>query len=175
MKMSQNTDTFKIDKKGAAAIRNSIDDAVTANMYDLNRDAIVKILNDSLVTQPASVLRYNHHRCSAYGLASPVITDKFLVYANEERAHADRLANRDVQSRGDPEFLQETLLFRSHTDNDTLNDLMIMIRINMATERTAVKTYCQMIALAGNKDQNTRRPFENIIFNEEQHVYEPSD
>jgi len=175
MKMSQNTDTFKIDKKGAAAIRNSIDDAVIANTYDLNRDAIVKILNDSLVTQPASVLRYNHHRCSAYGLASPVITDKFLVYANKERAHADRLANRDGQSRGDPEFLQETLLFRSHTDNDTLNDLMIMIRINMATERTAVKTYCQMIALAGNKDQNTRPPFENIVVNEEQHVYEPSD
>ena len=175
MKMSQNTDTFKIDKKGAAAIRNSIDDAVIANMYDLNRDAIVKILNDSLVTQPVGVLRYNHHRCSAYGLASPVITDKILVYANKERAHADRLANRDGQSRGDPEFLQETLLFRSHTDNDTLNDLMIMIRINMATERTAVKTYCQMIALAGNKDQNTRSSFENIVVNEEQHVYEPSD
>ena len=175
MKMSQNTDTFKMDKKGAAAIGNSIDDAVIANTYDLNRDAIVKILNDSLVTQPVGVLRYNHRRCSAYGLASPVITEKFLVYANKERAHADRLANRDVQSRGDPEFLQETLLFRSHTDNDTLNDLMIMIRINMATERTAVKTYCQMIALAGNKDQNTRRPFENIVFNEEQHVYEPSD
>ena len=142
MKMSQDTDTFKIDKKGAAAICNSIDDAVIADMYDLNRDAIVKILNDSLVTHPVGVLRYNHHRCSAYGWASPVITDKFLVYANKERAHADRLANRDGQSRGDPEFLQETLLFRSHTDNDTLNDLMIMIRINMATERTAVKTYC---------------------------------
>lgn len=99
----------------------------------------------------------------------------FLVYANEERAHADRLANRDIQSRREPEFLQETLLSRSHTDNDTLNDLMIMVRINMATERTAVKTYCQMIALAGNKDQNTRRPFENIVVNEEQHVYEPSD
>ena len=103
--MSQNTDTFKIDKKGAAAIRNSIDDAVIANTYDLNRDAIGKILNYSSVTQPASVLRYNHHRCSAYGLAPPVISDKFLVYANEERAHADRLANRDVQSRGEPEFL----------------------------------------------------------------------
>ena len=75
--MSQNTDTFKIDKKGAAAIRNSIDDAVIANTYDLNRDAIVKILNDSLVTQPASVLRYNLHRCSAYGLASPAIAENF--------------------------------------------------------------------------------------------------
>ena len=104
--MSQNTDTFKMDKKGADAIGNSIDDAVIANTYDLNRDAIVKILNDSLVTQPVGVLRYNHHRCSAYGLASPVIADKFLVYANEERAHADRLANRDGQSSGEPEFLQ---------------------------------------------------------------------
>lgn len=167
--------TMTIDESGLAAARKSLDDGAVTPAYGPHREAIIKLLNDSLATELVCVLRYKRHHFMATGLSSPAIADEFLVHANEESAHADRIAKRIVQLGGEPDFSPSTLLARSHADYDESNDLKTMIRVNLIAERIAVETYRQMIELVGEKDPTTRRMLEDILADEEEHADELSD
>lgn len=168
-------DELVINKAGLEAARKSLDDGAVTPAYGPHREAIIKLLNDSLATELVCVLRYKRHHFMATGLASPKIAEEFMVHANEEAAHADRIAQRIVQLGGEPDFSPGTLLERSHADYDASNDLQTMVRVNLIAERVAVETYHQMIALIGDKDTTTRRMLEDILAQEEEHADELSD
>jgi bacterioferritin len=135
----------------------------------------VKLLNDALATELVCVLRYKRHYFTASGEASPAIAEEFLVHANEESAHADKIAERIVQLGGDPDFNPQTLRERSHADYDESKDLQAMVRANLVAERIAIETYRQMISLIGDKDPTTRRMLEEILADEEEHADELKD
>lgn len=139
------------------------------------RDDIVKLLNDALATELVCVLRYKRHYFSANGVASPAIADEFLVHANEESAHSDKIAERIVQLGGQPDFNPKTLLDRSHADYDEATELQAMVRANLVAERIAIETYRQLISLIGDKDPTTRRMLEEILTDEEEHADELKD
>lgn len=136
---------------------------------------IVKLLNDSLATELVCVLRYKRHYYTAKGLSSPAIADEFLVHANEEAGHADRIAERIVQLGGEPDFSPDSLTQRSHADYDDSSDLQAMIRANLVAERVAVEVYSQLITMIGDKDSTTRRLLEDILADEQEHADELSD
>ncbi|MCY1167010.1 MAG: ferritin-like domain-containing protein [Pseudomonadota bacterium] len=166
---------FSLDQKGLTAARKSLDDGAITPAYGPHRNAIIKLLNDSLATELVCVLRYKRHHFMASGLSSPKIAEEFLVHANEESAHADRIARRIVQLGGEPDFSPGTLLERSHADYDDSNDLKTMVRVNLIAERVAIETYHQMIQLIGDKDTTTRRMLEDILADEEEHADELKD
>ena len=169
------TEQLILNEKGLKAARTSLDDGAVTPAYGPHRKATIKLLNDSLATELVCVLRYKRHHFMASGLASPKIAEEFMVHANEESAHADRIAKRIVQLGGEPDFSPNTLLARSHADYDESNDLKTMIRVNLIAERVAVETYRQMIALIGDKDSTTRRLLEDILAEEEEHADELAD
>jgi bacterioferritin len=164
-----------LDESGLDAARNSLSDGAITPAYGPHRDAIVKLLNDALATELVCILRYKRHYFMASGLSSPAIADEFLVHANEESAHADRIARRIVQLGGEPDFSPSTLLQRSHAEYDESNDLKTMVRANLVAERIAVEAYRQMIALIGDKDPTTRRMLEDVLADEEEHADELKD
>lgn len=168
-------DSLVIDEAGLDAAKRSLDEGAVTPAYGPHRDAIVNLLNDSLATELVCVLRYKRHHFMATGVASTKIAEEFMVHANEESAHADRIARRIVQLGGEPDFSPDTLLQRSHADYDESNDLQAMVRANLIAERVAVETYRQMIALIGDKDPTTRRLLEDILADEEEHADELSD
>lgn len=172
---NSNSNTLKLDEAGLKAARLSLDDGAVTPAYGPHREAIVKLLNDSLATELVCVLRYKRHHFMASGLESPKIAEEFLVHANEESAHADLIARRIVQLGGEPDFSPSTLLQRSHADYDESNDLQTMVRVNLVAERIAVETYRQMIALLADKDPTTRRMLESILAEEEEHADELKD
>jgi bacterioferritin len=98
-----------------------------------------------------------------------------MVHANEEAAHADKLAQRIVQLGGEPDFSPDGLSNRSHADYDTSSDLKAMVRANLIAERVAVESYRQMIGLIGDTDPTTRRLLEDILRDEEEHADEMKD
>lgn len=169
------SNTMKIDEAGLIAARSSLEQGAITPAYGPHREAIVKLLNDSLATELVCVLRYKRHHFMASGLASPKIAEEFLVHANEESAHADRIARRIVQLGGEPDFSPSTLLQRSHADYDESNDLQTMVRVNLVAERIAIETYRQMITLLADKDPTTRRMLESILADEEEHADELKD
>jgi bacterioferritin len=168
-------DELALDETGLNAARNSLSDGAITPAYGPHRDAIVKLLNDALATELVCVLRYKRHYFMASGVSSPAIADEFLVHANEESGHSDRIARRIVQLGGEPDFSPATLLQRSHADYDESNDLKTMVRVNLIAERIAVETYRQMIALIGDKDPTTRRLLEDVLADEEEHADELKD
>jgi bacterioferritin len=166
---------LKLDEAAIDAASRSLDDGAVTPSYGPWRDDIVKLLNDALATELVCVLRYKRHYFTASGEASPAIAEEFLVHANEESAHADRIAERIVQLGGEPDFNPQTLQSRSHADYDQNLDLQAMVRANLVAERIAVETYRQMIVLIGDKDPTTRRMLEDILGDEEEHADELKD
>lgn len=139
------------------------------------RADIVRLLNGALATELVCVLRYKRHHFTARGLASPKIADEFLVHAQEEAAHADRIAQRIVQLGGSPDFSPDALAARSHAAYDDSSDLQAMIRANLLAERIAIECYGQMITLVGDADPTTRRLLEDLLADEQGHADELGD
>ena len=173
--MTNTSNELRLDESALKAVRSSLDQGAITPAYGPHREAIVKLLNDALATELVCVLRYKRHHFMASGLSSPRIADEFMVHANEESAHADRIAQRIVQLGGEPDFSPATLLQRSHADYDESNDLKTMVRVNLIAERIAVESYRQMISLLSDKDPTTRRMLEDILADEEEHADELKD
>jgi len=177
--MSDNTQStighLVLDPRGLDAAKSHLDEGAVTPAYGPWRDDIVKLLNDALATELVCVLRYRRHHFTAAGLASPAIAQEFMVHANAESGHADRLAERIVQLGGSPDFNPEHLAQRSHADYDESLDLKSMVRVNLVAERVAVEAYRQMINLIGDKDPTTRRILEDILTDEEEHADELKD
>lgn len=157
------------------AARRSLDKGAVTPSYGPWREDIIKLLNDSLATELVCVLRYKRHHFTAQGLASAKIAEEFLVHANDESAHADRLAQRIVQLGGEPDFSPDSLIQRSHAAYDDSPDLKAMIKANLIAERVAIESYSQIIALIGDKDSTTRRLLEDILSVEQEHAEELKD
>lgn len=164
-------DMEAVRKAGTA----DLDDGAVTPGYGPYREAIIKLLNSALATELVCVLRYKRHHFTADGLESPAIAAEFLEHANEEAAHADRIAERIVQLGGSPDFNPASLLERSHADYDECTDLKGMLRANLVAERIAVESYRQMVELIGDKDPTTRRMLEGVLAEEEEHADELSD
>ena len=178
MPTSQNTpphEPLRLNQGAVDAAKKNISDGAVTPAAGPWRDDILKMLNDSLATELTCVLRYRRHYFTATGLASPKIAEEFLVHANEELAHADRIAERIVQLGGDPDFNPASLQDRSHADYDGSLELNEMIRKNLVAERVAIEVYRQSIELIGAKDPTTRRMLEEILAQEEEHADELSD
>ncbi len=166
---------LQLDEDAIARARQQIDDgAVTPSAAPWAAE-VVALLNAALATELVCVLRYKRHHFTASGLSAPAVADEFMVHANEEAGHADRLAGRIVQLGGEPDFHPAHLLERSHADYDASGELMAMVRANLVAERVAVETYRQMIQLIGDKDPTTRRLLEDILADEEEHADEMKD
>ncbi|MDW5441144.1 ferritin-like domain-containing protein [Polaromonas sp. SM01] len=164
-----------LDLQRLDAAKHSLKDgAVTPSVEPWRKD-IIAMLNDSLATEIVCVLRYKRHYYTAKGRSSPAIADEFLVHANEEQAHADKIAQRIVQLGGEPDFQPDTLTQRSHADYNDAKDLSTMIRTNLIAERVAIEAYTQMIELIGDKDPSTRRLVESILEQEQEHADELAD
>ena len=143
--------------------------------FTKHREEIIDLLNGALATELVCVLRYKRHYFTATGVNSSKIAEEFLLHANEESGHADRLATRIVQLGGSPDFSPDSLTARSHAQYDDSADLNAMVKANLVAERVAVESYRQMIHLIGVLDPTTRRMLEDILADEEEHADELSD
>lgn len=172
---SEHSSSLKLDQKALDAAAKSLDEGAVTPSFTQHREEIVDLLNGALATELVCVLRYKRHYFTATGVNSSKIAEEFLVHANEESGHADRLATRIVQLGGSPDFSPDSLTSRSHADYDDSADLKAMVKANLVAERIAVESYRQMINLIGELDPTTRRMLEDILADEEEHADELSD
>lgn len=145
------------------------DGAVTAG-YQADRATVIKLLNEALATELVCILRYKRHYFMASGIHADAIAAEFLVHANEEQGHADLIAARIVQLKGEPNFSPDGLASRSHAEYVEGDDLVDMIKENLVAERIAIDSYGEMIRYVGDKDPTTRRMLEGILAMEEEHA-----
>jgi len=186
--MSRKTRSADVSKRAAAPgtflsdvtelrrrARREIEDGAVTLGYRGDRDTVVKLLNVSLATEIVCVLRYKRHYYMADGIHADPVKAEFLEHANEEQAHADRLSERIRQLGGEPDLDPSHLLSKSHTEYREGTTLVDMIKEDLIAERIAIESYTEMIAFVGETDPTTRRLFEWILGQEEEHADDLAD
>ena len=155
--------------------RQNVENGAVTQGYDADREEIIRLLNASLATELVCVLRYKRHYFMASGVKAAVAAQEFLEHATQEAEHADKLAERIVQLGGEPEFNPDLLSKNSHAQYVAGNSLKEMVYEDLVAERIAVDSYREIIQYIGDKDPTTRRIFEEILAQEEEHADDMAD
>jgi len=156
------------------AIHKMEDGAVTES-YKGDVNKTIEILNEALATEIVCVLRYMHHYFMATGVHARSVAGEFKEHADDEREHADSLAERIQQLGGKPNFDPKGLLERSvsqYVEGETLAD---MIREDLIAERIVIDVYKEMVRYFGDNDPTTRILIEELLKKEEEHASDLSD
>jgi bacterioferritin len=155
--------------------RQNVDQGAVTEGYSADREEILRLLNGSLATELVCTLRYKRHYFMANGLKASLAADEFLEHATQEAEHADKLAERIVQLGGEPEFNPDLLSGMSHAQYVAGNTLKEMVYEDLVAERIAIDSYREIIQYIGEKDPTTRRIFEDILAQEEEHADDMAD
>jgi bacterioferritin len=165
--------SFSVD---VAAIRErarqKMDQGPVTEAYGKDPAEVIGVLNEVLATEIVCWMRYSRHAISASGIDRAQVSTEFTEHADEERQHAMWAAERITQLGGDPDFDPATLAKRAHTTYETFadDDLVGMLKENLAAERIVITTYQEIIRWLGADDPTTRRLMEKILAEEEEHA-----
>ena len=155
--------------------RQNVENGAVTEGYSADREEIIRLLNASLATELVCVLRYKRHYFMASGVKAQIAAEEFLEHATQEGEHADKLAERIVQLGGEPEFNPDLLSKNAHAQYVAGNNLKEMVYEDLVAERIAVDSYRGIIQYIGDKDPTTRRLFEEILAQEEEHADDMAD
>ncbi|MFD0856284.1 bacterioferritin [Actinomadura adrarensis] len=150
--------------------RQEIDKGPITEAYGADRDRVIGVCNEALATEIVCTLRYKRHYFTATGIHAESVAAEFAEHAKEEQEHADLLAERIVQLGGDPDFSPDTLTTRAHAEYADSLDLVAMIKEDLVAERVAIMSYTEIVQWLGDKDPTTKRIFERILAQEEEHA-----
>jgi bacterioferritin len=150
--------------------REKMDDGAVTAFYKADRDKVIDVLNEVLATETVCTLRYRSHYFMAKGIHASGVEDEFLEHAQQEQAHADRVAKRIVELGGTPNLNPDGLATRSHAQYGSGVQLEDMIKEDLVAERIAIATYSEVIRWLGTDDPTTRRMMEELLANEEEHA-----
>lgn len=155
--------------------RRNIEQGAVTDGYRADRHTVLLLLNESLATELVCYLRYKRHYYMATGLRASVAAAEFLEHAQQELQHADLLAERIMQLGGEPDFNPAGLSERSHAEYVAGRNLHEMVTENLVAERIAIDGYREIVAYLGDDDPTTRRLFEEILAQEEEHADDMAD
>ena len=170
VKPAPNLTTLSDIKTLRARARKDIEEGAVTAGYAADKDVVIKLLNEALATELVCVLRYKRHYFMAKGIHAESIKAEFLQHANEEMAHADRLAKRITELGGEPDFSPDGLSERSHAEYVAGNTLNDMIKEDLIAERIAIESYREVIAYLADTDPTTQKLLKDILAMEEEHA-----
>lgn len=123
---------------------------------------MLELLNRAIARELAVSVQYMWHHVMAMGMKSPEVKDILKEIAIEEMKHAEKIAERLHYLGGVPTT--------KPTEIRVGGSLEGMIRDNLKAEREALVLYKQIIQVAEEEgDPTTRRLFEEILAEEEEH------
>jgi bacterioferritin len=155
--------------------RTEIESGAVTQDYSLDKEQVVKLLNEALATEIVCTLRYRFHYYMATGIHKDGAAAEFLEHANQEQQHADQIAARIKQLGGKPEMNPAFITQNSHSEYVEGTSLEDMLREDLIAERIAIQTYRELITFFGAKDPTTRRMLEEILAVEEEHADDIAD
>lgn len=150
--------------------RQHIEDGAITDAYGADRERVIAVLNEVLATELVCVLRYKRHYYAASGPNATAVAQEFLQHANEEMMHADQVAARITQLRGEPDFSPDGLATRAHSEYVEGRGLLDMVKEDLVAERVAVATYQEIIRWLEDKDPTTTDMLRSILAVEEEHA-----
>lgn len=174
MERSEMTKTAVVDQD----VWDAVEQGAITKQYLAEPKNIVLSLNRLRSTEITSYLQYKQHGYMAVSLLSPGLKGEFETHAEQELAHADRLATRIQQLGGVPIFDMQELAGKAAAigirpeQGATLTEMVIE---NLLLERRQVEAYTALIREIGEKDLVTREMLLKILAETETHASELAD
>jgi bacterioferritin len=165
---------YNLDQVRREAKESILKGAVTAD-YPLDLTRTYELMNEALAAEILCVLRYRHHQVIAKGIDYPQVAAQFAEHAEDEQRHMMKIAERIDQLGGDPDFNPATVTTRASTEYGTSDVLARMIEEDLVSERIVIEIYRRVVRFFGNDDPTSRRLFEGILKDEEDHANDLSD
>jgi bacterioferritin len=165
---------YDLDQVRRDARQSILSGAVTVD-YPLDLARTYDLLNEALAAEILCVLRYRHHQIVAKGIDYPQVAAEFAEHADDEQVHMMLIAERIDQLGGNPDFNPATVVARASTEYGTSDVLTEMIEEDLVAERVVIEIYRKVIRWFGQDDPTSRRMFEKILGDEEDHANDLSD
>jgi bacterioferritin len=161
-----------------ADAKKSIDEGPVTEDYKLDLNQTYKLMNEALASEILCVMRYRHHQVIAKGIDFPQVSAEFAEHAESEFEHMMMIAERIDQLGGDPDFDPATVASRSATEYGSKGPkvpLDQLIKEDLVAERVVIEIYRKLITYFNVADPTTRRMFEKILEDEEEHANDLAD
>jgi bacterioferritin len=165
---------FDLDQVRRDAHQSILKGPVTSD-YPLDLAKTYELMNQALAAEILCVLRYRHHQVIAKGIDFPQVAAQFAEHADDEQRHMMMIAERIDQLGGNPDFDPATITARASTEYGKSDVLARMIEEDLVSERIVIEIYRRLIKWFGVDDPTTRRIFEKILADEEDHANDLSD
>ena len=165
---------FDLDQVRRDAQQSILKGPVTSD-YPLDLAKTHELMNQALAAEILCVLRYRHHQVIAKGIDFPQVAAQFAEHADDEQRHMMMIAERIDQLGGNPDFNPATITARASTEYGTSDVLARMIEEDLVSERIVIEIYRRLIKWFGIDDPTSRRMFEKILADEEDHANDLSD
>jgi bacterioferritin len=137
----------------------------------LDVDELIKRLNSALADEWLAVYQYWVGSKIITGPAAEVVEAELVEHAEEEKEHADMLADRIVKLGGTPlidpkMWFEETRCGYELPDNDYVK---VLLEQNIAGERCAIEVYKDLMDFVQGKDPVTYHILRQILEDEIDH------
>jgi bacterioferritin len=165
------SDVREIEKKVSEAMQ----DGMVTPYYSLPLDQVYEILNAALASEIVCVLRYKQHYYMTTSIHQEQLQDLFKDHWEEEEGHLQRIADRIKELGGVPNLDPNGIGSRAFSKFESGHTLADLLREDLLAERVVIKIYGDIIRFFGDKDPVSRRMFEDILADEEDHADEIAD
>jgi bacterioferritin len=124
---------------------------------------LLELMNRGIARELQVSIQYMWQHVWVTGIRGAVVEGIFKEIAITEMKHAEEIAERLASLGGSPTVKPDTVVVG--------NDLEEMLRLDEGAEEEAITLYKQTIKVAADEgDTTTRRLFEKILAEEEEHI-----
>jgi len=168
--------SFFADVKAVEAkVRENMQDGVITPYYTLPLDRVYEVLNGALASEIVCVLRYKQHYYMTTSIHQDQLQDMFKEHWEDEEEHLQLIADRIKQLGGIPNLDPNDISSRAFSSFRSGHTLADLLREDLLAERVVIKMYGDIINFFGSADPVSRRMFEGILKDEEDHADDITD
>jgi bacterioferritin len=161
----------EIEKKVGEAMQ----DGMVTPYYPLPLDQVYEVLNAALASEIICVLRYKQHYYMTTSIHQEQLQALFKEHWEEEEGHLQRIADRIKELGGVPNLDPNGVGARAFSRFESGHTIADLLREDLLAERVVIKIYGDVVRFFGDKDPVSRRMFEDILADEEEHADELAD
>jgi bacterioferritin len=124
---------------------------------------LLELMNKGIARELQVSIQYMWQHVTVTGIKGAVVEDVFKEIAITEMKHAEEIAERLAYLGGIPTVKPDPVFVGSSLEE--------MLRLDEKAEEEAIRLYNQTIKVASDEgDSTTRRLFEKILAEEEEHI-----
>jgi bacterioferritin len=159
----------------AARVREAMEAGPVTPYYALPLEGVYEILQGAIASEIICVLRYQQHYYMTTSVFQDQIQGLLKEHWEDEQEHLGRIAERMKQLGGVPDFNPAGIEARGFSSFESGHSLADLLREDLIAERIVIKMYSDIVQYFGSADPVSRRMFEDILKDEEDHADEIAD